>query len=70
MLGSSGFMDLEYVLESGKVARERELIPGTQSSSKTLRGLNKNESTKMNSHARMKHPRSMSLVHGSTEVET
>jgi hypothetical protein len=29
VIGSSGFLDSEFVLESGQVARERELIPGT-----------------------------------------
>jgi hypothetical protein len=45
VLGSSGFLDSDYVFESGQVARERGLIPGTQSSSSTLKGINKNELT-------------------------
>jgi hypothetical protein len=36
MVGSSGFLDSESVLESGQVAQERALIPWTQSSSRTL----------------------------------
>ena len=43
VVGLSGFMDSEYVSESGQVARERELTPRTQSSSNTLRGLNMHE---------------------------
>jgi hypothetical protein len=31
VLGSSGFLDSDFVLESGKVAPKRELILGTQS---------------------------------------
>jgi hypothetical protein len=49
VVGSSGFLDSESVSvsESGKVAQERELILGTQSSSNTLRGLNRCELTQM-----------------------
>jgi hypothetical protein len=45
MLGSSGFLDSDSVSESWQVARERELIHGTQSSSRTLKGLSRHEST-------------------------
>ena len=47
MLGSSGFLDSDSVSESWQVARERELIHGTQSSSGTLKGLNRHESTQL-----------------------
>jgi hypothetical protein len=70
VLGSSGFLDSDSVSESGQVARERELILGTQSSSGTLRGLNRHESTQMDAQESVKSPRSMSSVHGSTEVAT
>jgi hypothetical protein len=43
VLGSSGFLDSNSVSESWQVARERELIHGTQSSSGTLKGLNKHD---------------------------
>ena len=43
MIGSSGLLDLESMLESWLVARERDLILGTHSSSNTLIGLNKYE---------------------------
>jgi hypothetical protein len=45
VLGSIGFLDSYSVLESWQVARERELIHGTQSSSGTLKGLSRHEST-------------------------
>jgi hypothetical protein len=45
MLGSNGFLDSDSMSESGHVARERELIPVTHSSSETLRGLNRHEWT-------------------------
>jgi hypothetical protein len=46
VLGSNGFLDSDSMSESWQVAqRERELIHGTQSSSGTLKGLNKHEST-------------------------
>jgi hypothetical protein len=47
VLASSGFLDSDSVSESWKVAREIELIQGTQSYSKTLRGLSRHESTQM-----------------------
>jgi hypothetical protein len=66
VVGSSGFLDSESVSESGQVARERELIPGTQSSSRTLRGLNRHELTQMDAQESVKSPRSMSSVHRSS----
>jgi hypothetical protein len=45
VLGSSVFLDSDFVSESWQVARERELILGTRSSSSSLRGLNRHEST-------------------------
>jgi hypothetical protein len=45
VVGSSGFLDSMSLLESGKVSQERELISGTQSSSSTLKGLNRHELT-------------------------
>jgi hypothetical protein len=68
VLGSSGFLDSDYVSESEQVARERELILETQSSSRTLRGLNMHESTQMDAQESVKSPRSMYLVHRSTRV--
>jgi hypothetical protein len=47
VLGSNGFLDSDSVSESWQVAHERELIHGTRSSSETLIGLNKHESTQM-----------------------
>jgi hypothetical protein len=47
VVGSSGFLVSDSVSESGQVARERELIPGTRSSFGTLRGLNRYEWTQM-----------------------
>jgi hypothetical protein len=70
VLGSSGFLDSDSVSESGQVARERELIPGTQSSSGTLRGLNRHEWTQMDAQESVQSPRSMSSVRGTTEVAT
>jgi hypothetical protein len=58
------------VSESGQVARERELIPRTQSSSGTLRGLNRHELTQMDAQESVQSPRSMSSVHRSTKVAT
>jgi hypothetical protein len=46
------------------------LIPGTQSSSGTLRGLSRHELTQMDAQESVKSPRSMSSVHRSTEVAT
>jgi hypothetical protein len=43
VLGSSGFVDSDYVSKSWQVAQERELIHGTQSSSETLKGINIHE---------------------------
>jgi hypothetical protein len=68
VLGSSGFRDSDSVLESWQVAQEKELIHGTQSSSGTLKGLNKHESTQLDAHESVQSPRSMSSVHGTTEV--
>jgi hypothetical protein len=48
VLGSSGFLDSDSVSKSWQVARERELIHGTQCSSRTLKGLSKHESTQLN----------------------
>jgi hypothetical protein len=45
MLGSSGFLDSFSMSESGQVARERKLISGTHSSSGTLRGCSRHDST-------------------------
>ena len=58
------------MLESGQVAQERDLILGTQSSSETLRGLIRHELTHMDAQEGVQSPRSMSLVHRSTEVAT
>jgi hypothetical protein len=44
------------------------LISGTQSSSGTIRGLNRHESTQMDAQERVKSPRSMFSIHGSTKV--
>jgi hypothetical protein len=44
------------------------LIPGTQSSSGTLNGLNKHESTQMDAQESVQSPKRMSSVHGTTEV--
>jgi hypothetical protein len=46
VLGSIGFLDSDSVSESGQVSQERHLIPRTQSSSRTLRGLNKHKLTR------------------------
>jgi hypothetical protein len=50
MLGSNGFLDSYFVSKSGQVAHERELIPGTQSSSRTLRGLSRHDWRKVDAH--------------------
>jgi hypothetical protein len=68
VLGSSGFLDSDSVSESWQVARKRQLIPRTQSSSETLRGLNRHESTQMDAQESVQSPRSMSSVCGTTEV--
>jgi hypothetical protein len=70
VIGSSGFFDSESmsVSESKKVARERELIPRTQSSSITLKGLSKYELTQTDTQESVETPRSMSSVHRSTKV--
>jgi hypothetical protein len=47
VLGSSRFLDLDSVSEGCQVAREIELIHGTQSSFGTLKGLNRHESTQL-----------------------
>jgi hypothetical protein len=70
VLGSNGFLDSYSVSESWQVAREGELIPGTQSSSVTLKGLNRHESTHMDAQESVQSPRNMSSVHGRTEVAT
>ena len=70
VLGSNGFLDSDSVSESWQVARERELIHGTQSSFETLKGLNRHESTQLDAQESMESPRSMSSVHGTTEVAT
>jgi hypothetical protein len=46
------------------------LIPGTQSSSRTLKGLNMHESTQMDAQESVQSPRSMSSICGTTEVAT
>jgi hypothetical protein len=68
VLGSSGFLDSDSVSESGQVARERELIPGTQSSSSTLKGLSRHEWTQRDARESGQSPRSMSSVRGTTKV--
>jgi hypothetical protein len=68
MLGSSGFLDSDFVSESGKVARERELIPGTQFSFGTLIGISRHESTQMDAQESVKCPMRMSSVHRSSNV--
>jgi hypothetical protein len=68
MLGSSGFLDSDSVMESWQVAWERELIHGTQSSSGTLKGLSRHESTQWDAQESVQSPRSMSLVRGIKEV--
>jgi hypothetical protein len=70
VLGSSGFLDSDSLLESWQVARERELIHGTRSSSGTLKRLNKHESTQLDAQESVQSPRSMSSVRGTTEVAT
>jgi hypothetical protein len=68
VLESSGFLDSDSVSESWQVARERELIHGTQSSSGTLKGLNRHESTQLDAQESVQSPRSMSSVRGTAEV--
>ena len=58
------------MLESWKLALERELISRTQYSSRILKGLNRHELTQMDAQESVKSPRSMSSVHGSVEVAT
>jgi hypothetical protein len=70
VIGSSGYLDLESVLESGHIVRERELIPKTQSSSNTLKGLNMYELTQTNAWDSVETPRSMSSIHRLAEVAT
>jgi hypothetical protein len=48
--------------------RERELIPGTQSSSRILRGFIRHELTQMDVKESVKSPRRMSSVHRSMKV--
>ena len=54
--------------ESWQVARGRELIPGTHFSFETLRGLSRHEWTQLDAQESVQSPRSMSSVHGTTEV--
>jgi hypothetical protein len=68
VLGSSGFLDSDSVSESWQVARERELIHGTQSSSMTLIGLNRHDSTQMDAQESVQSLRIMSSVHGTMKV--
>jgi hypothetical protein len=68
VVGSSGFMDSNSVSKGERVEWERELISGTQSSSRTLIGINRNESTQMDAQESVKSPRSISSVHRSMEV--
>jgi hypothetical protein len=70
VLGSSGFLVSNSVSESWKVAWERELIHGSQSSFGTLKGLNRHESTQLDAQESVQSPRSMSSVRGTTEVST
>jgi hypothetical protein len=46
------------------------LIHGTQSSSGTLKGLSRHESTQLDAQESVQSPRSMSSVRGTTEVAT
>jgi hypothetical protein len=66
VLGSSGFLDLDSLSESGQVALERELIPRTRSSSGTLRGLNRHESTQMDVQENVQSPSSSWYNRGSS----
>jgi hypothetical protein len=66
VLGSSGFLDSDFVSESRKVAQERELIHATQSSSGTLKGLSRHESIQLDTQESVQSPRSVSLVRGSS----
>jgi hypothetical protein len=68
VLGSSGFLDSDSVSKGWQVAQERELIHGTQSSSGTLKGLNRHESTQLDTQESMQSPRSMPSVRGTSEV--
>ena len=70
MLGSSGFLDSDSMSESWQVAWERYLIHVTQSSSGTLKGLNRHELTQMDSQESVQYPRSMSSICGTMEVAT
>jgi hypothetical protein len=70
VLGSSGFMDSDSVSESEQIAWERELTPRTRSSSRTLKGLSRHESTQMDAQESEQSPGSMSSVRGTTEVAT
>jgi hypothetical protein len=56
VLGSSGFLDSDSVSEGSQVARERELIHGTQSSSGTLKGLSRHESTQLDAQESVQSP--------------
>jgi hypothetical protein len=58
------------VSESGQVAWERELIPGTQSSSETLIGISRHEWTQLDAQESVQSPRSMSSVRGTTEASS
>jgi hypothetical protein len=69
VLGSSGFLDSDSVSESWQVAWERELIHGTQYYSRTLKGLNSHESTQLDTQESVQCPRSISSIHGTSEVE-
>jgi hypothetical protein len=68
VMGSSGFLSLDSVLESGQVARERELISGTQPSFKTLKRPSRHESTQMDVQESVQSPGSLSSVRGTTKV--
>jgi hypothetical protein len=70
VIGSRGYLDSKSVSvsKSGHVAREREMISGTQSSSSTLRGLSRYELTQMDAQESVETLRSMSSVHRSAEV--
>jgi hypothetical protein len=64
MAGSSGFLDSESVpvSKSEQVARKSELIPGTQASSSTLRGLSWYEMIHLDAQESKETPRGMSWM--------
>jgi hypothetical protein len=68
VVGSNGFLDSYSLSVSGKVARERELIPRTQSSFGTLKEINIHEWTQMDVQESVQSLRIIYSVHGSTKV--